>query len=79
VSGENDMTVKDNLIAAKALIDTPKKLANIGGVVRALALVSKKGTTTQMVGALRSQGLLGGEPHEIIMAAFDRAIAAQEA
>jgi hypothetical protein len=44
--GEGDMSVRDDLIAARALIDTPEKMAAVGSVLRAIELACDSFTET---------------------------------
>lgn len=81
------MTLRDDLIAARALIDTEEKFARIH-VIDALdqslpdpATQSVEDRYAAMLDALRAQHGgnligLGREPHADVLALFDRAIAA---
>lgn len=81
------MSVKQNLIAAKALIDTPEKY-DIEGIISPLL---SNGVTIAMFNQMRDALLsetqgetdrialwVRDKPHRSIMALFDRAIAACE-
>lgn len=83
------MTVRDDLIAARALIDTPEKFAAIGNDPSALfealhdvcpteARFWSARETLLAVSNVRTLGSTANWPHADIMALFDRAIAAQE-
>jgi hypothetical protein len=84
VSGENDMSVKDNLIAAKALIDTPRKYemrrAREGSAIASAFYEIGCGEeeATSLFIALEPFWVPRA-PHDGLMLVFDRAIAAQEA
>lgn len=69
------MSTRDDLIAVKALIDTPEKWRRVKGIVIAISRVSYDAKDrAAMVRAVRSAGITGGEPHPMLMAMFDRAI-----
>lgn len=69
----------DDLRAARALIDTPEKRATVQGVVIAIGMaVDDAKDRAACVRAIRAVGVTGGEPHALLMALFDRAIANAE-
>lgn len=72
------MTVRDDLIAAKALIDTPEKWQEVNGIVVAVSL-AVYGTKNRaaVIRALRGARVpFGNVSHADRMALFNRAIAA---
>lgn len=73
------MTVKDNLIAAKALIDTPEKFAAYG-MSRSRAIYEASANWDEYFAAdtALSQHQVLAFGHEGLMNAFSRAIAAQD-
>ncbi|MBN9332979.1 hypothetical protein [Devosia sp.] len=77
-------TVKENLIAAKALIDTPGKWEAMGrSALDALSAVARLGTPDNQscIKALqKAQGKMGTDwsNHREVMERFDRAIAEQD-
>lgn len=76
------MSLKDDLIAAKALIDTPEKYSEMRTITAALGEVARDDDTfIEMRTLLRkiNGGLLIGsrlDAHRNVMALFDRAIEA---
>lgn len=71
------MSLKDDLIAAKALIDTPAKLEALG-IVGAIKAASPLNTTAA-IRSLQLAGIVGHfRNHPLVMSAFDRAIAAAD-
>lgn len=72
-------TVKENLVAAKALVDTPEKFNSFGSVHAVLHHVDAEYGGVAFVAFLQEPGTGRGYiTHEEIMDRFDRAIAAQD-
>lgn len=72
-------TVKENLIAAKALTDTPAKFNDFGSVRAALHHVDPEYGGVAFTAFLEQPGTgRGYVTHEEIMDRYDRAIAAQD-
>lgn len=77
-------TVKENLIAAKALIDTPEKFVALGrSTLESINRVTGRETLSNQacIKAMRgASGMVGTDwsCHREVMAHFDRAIAAQD-
>lgn len=74
------MSLVDDLIAAKALIDTPEKLDRLG-IVGAVNAATMGSTPSPAIRALRRAGVAGNSfrNHPMVISAFDRAINAAKA
>lgn len=72
-----DMTLIEDLIAARALIDTPEKLERLG-IVGAITAATVGETRTAAIRAIKRAGIVGNSfrNHPFVMSVFDRAIEA---